>query len=335
MPGEMFKVSQSKVKTFRKCRRAYHNKYVEKLRRKRKSRPLMFGTLVHQMIEAYANGDDPFELLDSINLKDANLFAQEREAYGDLINDVETIMLEYFDFWESDEFQFMRKAGKSAEHKFEIEIKPGILFNGKIDAIGRRRSDKLNWLMEHKSFNRRPNADDQWRNLQSVSYFKVIDILGWKPVDGVCWDYIWSKAPGRPALLKDGKMSQKNIDTLPSMVAQVIRQNKLKQGDYAAFKDRMGEKRREWFQRIYTPRKDAVVEDVFSDFIATALEMQKMHGKVKDRNIDRHCSWCDYEPLCRAQMLGHDHEYIKEREYETNPANPDDEEAHRVNHEDL
>ena len=33
-------------------------------------------------------------------------------------------------------------------------------------------------------------------------------------------------------------------------------------------------------------------------------------------NIERHCSWCDYEPLCRARLQGNDFDFIKERQYE-------------------
>ena len=48
------KVSQSKIKTWRQCKRAYWFKYVENLRKKTKSRPLEFGTIVHEMLTGHA-----------------------------------------------------------------------------------------------------------------------------------------------------------------------------------------------------------------------------------------------------------------------------------------
>jgi hypothetical protein len=295
----------------------------------------MFGTLVHQMIEAHANGDDAFTVLDSINLKDAKMFAAEKAEYGEIIEDVGLIMAEYFDHWDSlSDMSYIRKSKRSAEHKFEIEIRPGILWNGKIDALGKTRNG-LRWLVEHKTFKRKPNDDDRWRNLQSVSYFRAIDVLGWPAVDGTCWDYIWSKPPIKPSLLKDGKLSRKKLDTLPSMVARAIKEYGLDRKEYTDYKKSTEANRHLWFQRIHTPVNREVVNDVFDDFVSTVQEMADLHGKVKDRNIERHCTWCDFEPLCRASMQGLDIEYVKEREYEASKKHSGDEESHYVSFEDL
>lgn len=332
--SNLFKVSQSKVKLWRRCRQAYHYKYVEKLRKKRKSRPLVFGTLVHMMIEADANGHDPFDVLRSLDPKQMKLFAAEKAQYGELLQDVSDIMEEYFNHWEDSDLRYIRKAGKAAEHSFEIEIVPGILWNGKIDAIA-KGGNGLRWLVEHKTFNRKPSDDDRWRNLQSVSYFRAMDILGWKPVDGTLWDYIWSKAPRRPALLKDGTLSKKSIDTLPVAVAAAIKEYALDPREYREYKRSVAANRKQWFQRIYTPVKPEVSKAVFSDFIASAVEMRELHGKVKEKNIERHCTWCDFEPLCRAQMQGNDFDYIKEREYETSDRPEQESDAHFVAYEDI
>ena len=332
--SNLFKVSQSKVKLWRRCRYAYHLKYVEKLRRKRKSRPLVFGTLVHQMIEADANGHDPFDVLRSLDPKQLKLFASEKQAYGELLQDVSDIMEEYFNHWENSGLTYIRKAGKAAEHSFEIEIVPGILWNGKIDAIA-RSENRLRWLVEHKTFNRKPSDDDRWRNLQSVSYFRAMDILGWKPVDGTLWDYIWSKPPRRPALLKDGTLSKKNIETLPVAVAAAIKEYGLDPKKYREYKRSTAANRKLWFQRIYTPVKPEVSKLVFDDFVSSAKEMRDMHGKACEKNIERHCTWCDFEPLCRAQLQGNDFDYIKEREYEISTRPEQEGDAHFVAYEDI
>ena len=54
---------------------------------------------------------------------------------------------------------------------------------------------------------------------------------------------------------------------------------------------------------------------VVDDFIVTAREMMDRHGKVKDKNIDRHCLWCDYQDLCRAELQGLDTDYVRQRIY--------------------
>jgi hypothetical protein len=82
-------------------------------------------------------------------------------------------------------------------------------------------------------------------------------------------------------------------------------------------------------QRIHTPVNRAVADLVFTDFEATVREMVDNHGKCSDMNIDKHCSWCDYEPLCRAKLQGLDVDYIKEREYTdgTKPETDSDEKS--------
>lgn len=315
--ADEFKVSQSKVKTYRRCHRAYHNKYVEKLKRKKVTRPLTFGRIVHEMIEAFANGDDPFEILDAINLRDAKLFASEREEYGEIIDDIHTIMTEYFAHYPDNDLVYLRRGGRSAEHEFNIELMDGVIWNGKIDAFG-RTPNKLTWLVEHKTFNRRPSDDDRWRNLQSITYFRAIDIMGWPAVDGVCWDYIGSKAPAQPGILADGSMSQKAIKTLPTAVEKFLARHKPGgNADYRPFIQKTAVNRDEWFLRIHTPVLKEAVDHIFSDFENTIRRMVDDHGKVRDMNIERHCSWCDYEQLCRAELLGGDVDFLKKKEYTT------------------
>lgn len=306
-------VSQSKAKSWRQCRQQYSYKYVEGLKRRRIKRPFQFGRIVHEMIEAFANAEDPFEVLDKISVEKANMFAAEKEAYGEIIDDIRFIMTDYFDHWPEDSLSYVRQKGKSAEHDFEIEIAPGITFKGKIDAMA--RANKLRWLVEHKTFTRMPTDDHRWRNLQSSVYVRAIDMLGWKPVDGTIWDYIKSKAPPRPEILQSGALSQRKIETLPSVVKHTIKKHGLKLKDYSEFMELMKQNRSSYFARVFTPTSKAVVDVVFSDFVTTAKEIADLHGKASTRNIGMHCDFCDYEPICRAALQGSDVDFVKEREF--------------------
>ncbi len=309
-----FVISQSKMSLWQKCRRAYHYRYVEKLRRKRVSRPLQFGRIVHQMLEADANGDDPFAVLDKVAKEQGKLFRAEVEEYGDIVADVRVIMEDYFAHHGERSLVFIRKNGRAAEHEFEIELIDGINLTGKIDGVA-KTPNKLRWLVEHKSFSRMPNEDHRWRNLQSASYIRVMDILGWQSVDGTCWDYIKSKAPALPTTLKSGKVSQRGIDSLPTAILQYIENEGLELKDFKSMLVAVKHNRREWFPRIFTPVKKKVVDQTFRDVIETAREIAEMHGKTKARSLGRHCEWCDFEGLCRAEFLGLDVDHVKEKEY--------------------
>lgn len=308
-------VSQSKVKTWRQCRRQYHYKFVEMLKKRRIKRPFTFGTIVHNMIEAHAEGDDPFEVVDNLELTKGAHFRKEVEMYGNILEDIRVIMTEYFDYWENrpDDLDYIRRNKRSAEHEFRIELRPGLWFTGKID--GAAKAKRMRWVVEHKTFARTPSEDDRWRSVQGAVYFRAFEILGWPEFDGVVWDYVMSKPPGVPEKLKNGQMSQKKIVTLPTKLREFIAENGLKTKDYQTFLDNAAERRSEYFFRVFNPVKRNVVGILWDDFVETAEEIAELHGKRKSHNIGRHCTWCDYEGLCRAEMQNSDVEWLIEHDY--------------------
>lgn len=321
--GKQFRVSQSKVKTKRRCNRAYHHRYVDKLYRKKKGRPLQFGTMIHEMLELHASNKDPFSYLEAIekDTKKMKVFKAQADEWGDILVDCGLIMEDYLEFWPEDSFTFDQLNGQGAEFMFEIEIMKDVIWNGKIDAKG-TTPNGLRWGVEHKTFTRRPNDDDRWRNLQSCSYIRANDVLGWEPLDGIMWDYVKSKPPLYPKVLKDGTLSSARLDTLPSAVSWAIRDwrktaaKDIKKTKYPRLIEMAEQNQTDYFKRIHTPVQSQVVDMVFTDFEATIRRMVDEHGKCWDMNIDKHCGWCDYEGVCRAELLGDDVDFVKEREYE-------------------
>jgi hypothetical protein len=308
-----FRVSHSKRETWNRCKFAYHKKYVEKLRKKFKPRPLLFGSIVHEMLEEHQSGRDAFKVLASYARKEAKIIRIHREEYGDIIEDIDCIVSEYFEHYDNDGLQYL-KVGKSyAEHEFEIEIVPDIIFNGKIDGKALTKN-KMRWLVERKTFGRMPDENMRWRSVQSALYSRAAQIMGWE-FDGTLWDYIWSKPPLRPQRLKSGKLAKRSINTLPSRVLDTIQAYKLNPKDYAHLVKSATKNRERYFQRKFSPTKRRVVDMVIADFVETAREMRDSHGRKKARSIGRHCDWCEFEPICRAELTGGDVDFIQERDY--------------------
>ena len=310
-------VSQSKARSWRLCKQQYHFKYFLKLRKKRTKRPLKFGGIMHDILEVHLDGGDPLEKLAEIEDEGGKLFDEELEEYGNIIEDIETIFLEYRNYWPQDSWKIIPVEGKASEHEFEVEVIKGIVFNGRIDFLCATR--KLTWLGEHKTFGQLPNEDHRWKDLQSVVYFKVVEMMGWlgkRQFDGVCWNYIHSKAPSIPQIKKDGGMSTRKLVTLPSVVRRVARDNNIDLEDITDIVERAEDSRHDYFQRIYTPINRSVVDFIWNGFIDTAIEIVDNHGKQSQMHVGKHCDWCDYEPICRAKMLGTDTDFIIEREYE-------------------
>lgn len=320
MPDGILTVSQSKVKSYRKCRRQHHNKYVLGLRKRIKSRPLMFGSIIHRMLEADANGDDPFEMLDKISDTQEKLFRVEREMYGAIVDDIRVIMTDYFKYWEGSKksVQFLRKNKKSAEHLFEIDLGDGLKFKGKADAVV--KSQGMRWLMEDKTFKRMPDEETRWKSVQSSTYIKALEILGWwTGIEGTLWNYIGNKEPAVPAILQSGKISEAKLNSLPSRVEAFIKSQGAKPKDYPKLMANAKENQSSWFLRIYTPLNQQVVDNTWEDFIATAKEMQIYGETSRARTVDQHCNWCDYKALCAAEIAGLDVDFLIEREYTYEP----------------
>jgi predicted DNA-binding antitoxin AbrB/MazE fold protein len=300
---------------WRQCRRMYHNKFVLGLQRKKKKRPLVFGSIIHEIIEAHLEGKKWRKLLKKIDLKEGSMFRKEREMYGNLIQDIEDIMTDYFDYWEGS-IKPIEHAGRNSEHEFRIELGEGLWFSGKIDAVVKAK--KMKWLMEHKSFSRMPSEDDRWRSVQAAVYFRALEEMGFPRIDGVLWDYISSKPCNVPGeLTATGRISQAKIDTLPSRVNRWIEDEGKKKKDFQKMLADAEANRRNRFIRVFSPIKARVVDNIWEDFVDTAKEIQDFHGTKKDQNIGRHCSWCDYQPLCKAEVTDSDLEWLIKREYVT------------------
>jgi hypothetical protein len=311
------KINQSRVKSFRRCRQEFDYKYNQHLIRRKIKRHFVFGNLGHEMWEEYANGGDPFEVLDRIDPSQMRVFQAEREEYGNIIEDIRCIMTEYFNYYKSNSLVLQRRNKRAAEHEFAVELTKDITFVGKIDGVG-KTPNKLLWLVEHKtSKHDPPNEDHRWRNLQSAVYIRAIEMLGWWKVEGTCWDYILSKPPAVPKVLKSGELSQAQLSTLPSRLEAELKKLKLNPKDFAQMMDDAKENRKRYFQRIFSTISKPVIDSLFKDFLATATEIVSYGDdpNMITRNIDKHCSWCDYEPLCRATLKGLDVDFVKEREY--------------------
>src|SRR5688500_3321610 len=298
-------VGQSKVNTWRRCKQEYQYKYVENLQRKSTKRPFFFGKIVHRMIEERAEKRDPMAILDDVvkSIAKMKVFDTEKQEMLETVEDARLIMSDYFDYWPAGEFKLIPQDDENGEtryteHEFALNIGDGIVFKGQIDGIV-KTPNKLRWVMENKSFTHLPSEDHRWRNLQTVVYARAIEMLGWvKRVDGVMLNYIKSKPPTVPHQNKDGRLSKAHIVTLPRVWQSRIQELGLNPDDYSEQLAIAVSSRDEYFQHIYTPINRTVADNIWTGFVASAVEMRDNHGRRDEMNLGRHCEWCDYESVC-------------------------------------
>lgn len=311
----MLKVSQSKIKAWRQCRRKYHYSYVENLRKKKGPRALKMGTLLHRMLELNICDENYRKAVDELSLEQLQLFQQEVEEYGNIIEDSLDIMAGYKEYWKDDGVRYLEFRGKRAEHEMEIKLTPTIRLTGKADLVVRTRN-KRSWLGDHKTGKKQLSDSQMWRNVQSTVYHRMWEELGMKPLDGTLWDMVWSKPPSTPKLTKKGVVSKAAIVTLPVVVRRFLKEHKgIDAADAKELLAVAKENEARYYNRVFMPRQPDVERMLLRDFITTAKEIERGHGKRKGRNLDWHCDSCQFNSLCQAALLRLDYDFIKRTQY--------------------
>lgn len=325
---DIFRTSQSKVKTYRKCHYAYYLRYKKRLRPKVKKRPLKFGEIVHLLQEARINGGDPFAVLKKLAKEQGKTFKALQEEYGDLLEDIRVIYTDYLDYYKDrkkDEIKPFLINGKASEITFEVEVAKGIVATGKIDQIAQARGGL--WVNESKTGGSIPK--DRWKQMQSAIYIRVIEIakVCKKPVDGTLWDFIRSKPPSAPQILKNGEPTRRQLDTIPTKVAEWLKEHNQPTKKFSSLIKGAYENRSRYFERIFMPANKDVIDELWADFIDTS-EQIKNNPDVRDRHIGRHCDWCEFKDICEAELQGLDVAFVRKTQYEiSNYQRDEDEEA--------
>lgn len=325
----MFDVSQSLVRTYRECQQKYHYRHVELLTPQRPKLQLVRGTMIGKCLDALAeqrhNRKAPawqFELK-PFEKQYGRLFAEEREEFGDPIRDVEFMVKRYERVYQKDGLKYLKgKDGKRSEIEVEVEIGNGIVFMGHIDKLVEDESGRV-WDMDHKSHRVIPSPEDRFGDLQQVFYMWAAPLSGYPKLAGVIWDYLRTKLPTVPEVLKSGELSQrKNIDTDYETYHNAIILNKLDPSNYreilATLKARGSI---DYFERVRLPNPPKeLVTNVVDDMITTANEIKafRRSGAKPVRSVSRNCKGCEFYELCQAEYRGLDAKYIRRSRYEIN-----------------
>lgn len=297
--------SQSKIKTWRKCQKAYDYRYNQGLVRRSSPVALLRGTTLHAMLEAQIKGEDWRVPLEVYREKFTTLWAEEAEDYP-TPEELESTILRYNRHWSQDGLVY----DKRAEITIEVEHK-GIKFKGIIDALpddqhGRR------WLCDHKTHKVIPDEATRFSDIQTVLYYWAAREVG-TTTDGILWDYIRTKPPTVPEQLKSGGLTKrKNLDTDADTYLAEIKRLNLKEEDY---KDILAiVAKNTWFKRVYLPKPgEKLIKEVVGDFMTTAKEILNHTGERLSRNMGRDCKSCQYFQVCSAEVRGMDSEFIRKQ----------------------
>jgi hypothetical protein len=312
-PKDVITITNSKLKSFTRCQRQYYYKFVLNLEAKRKRESLERGTLTHQCLEAYyRNGSMKamIPVLKDYRKKLKKMFDEERVLFENIPNEVITILRGYHRVWKDTErLEILEYDGEPViERTFKIPLTSKVQLGFTMD-LGVK--DELGiWVMDHKTAKNLPSDDFRLTDTQSELYqFGLEEVLDTK-VQGIIWNYIRTKVPTVPELLKRGGLTKrKNIDTDRYTYLKAIKEHGLDPADYQDILSTLPTSKA-FYNRIRCPRNTNLMIDVVKSAGVVGTRIHNLQEADKDkyvRSLSFMCDrGCEFRPLCIAEMMGHD-----------------------------
>jgi PD-(D/E)XK nuclease superfamily len=344
----MAAISQSKLKSFRRCQKQYsfRHDYADEgfeLVRKVPKLALSRGSWLHSLQEAHHRGwaglktNANWEEVHERNISKFNAFFEEdREELGDLPGDTERLFRAYLRFWRDDQDRYtvgrLQGNGRPAvEFVFEVPLERwGIRepFKGRIDLLVADREYGGLWIWDHKWVKRIPDVDDRMMSPQALLYAWALRKLGYD-IRGFLYNYARTKPPAIPQVLKRpaGMLSQrKNIDTDFYTYASAIRDahgTKWKFYAKTAYRDiliRLKGRDKLWFRRERIPVEPDRVKRAVQEMIVSARDMRDRNKSHPPRSYFYNCQhFCDYHDICVTEFKGLDIAPLLRDRYEVVP----------------
>jgi hypothetical protein len=295
---------------------AHHYRYYQRLKRKTKARPLMLGSAVHTLIESqleYGSYD-----ITPIQAEYDKLFSEEKAELGDIPGDASRIVSGYFNYYAHEQYAYPKVwFGKNTELHVQVDLGSRIAFQGYIDCFP--QNELGYWICDHKTAKSLPDEASRFSDLQTVMYTWAAPQAGLPKPAGVIWDYIRTKAPAVPEVLKNGEVSmRKNIDTTPEVYLETVKRHLGSIPDqYREFAKTLEHKRSDFFQRVKLPSPSPrLIEFAIRDLKESGREIRETGETSTVRTMTKDCSWCSYYPLCAAEVRGLDSTTIRKTLYE-------------------
>ena len=301
------RISNAKLKTFRRCAKAYDYKYVQRLRSKKRGVALERGSWIHELLMVHNDGEDWRVRQAVLTQQFNNLFEEEREELGDLPGECSRIMRAYLRTYKSDE---QRYRVIDTEMDEIVTLPNGLGLEVIIDVIVEDVIDGGLWIRDYKT--RRSFHDPAviMRDPQLTLYYWAVESMGYSPLRGTIVDEIRTKAPAIPELLKSGELTRrKNIDTDVYTYASAIRRYGLSIENYRDhLLDIAKAQHDRFFRRTAMPKDPPVIRTTMREAVETAQAIQMAERYMRfPRTPDFTCEHsCEYKDLCLVELYGGD-----------------------------
>lgn len=310
----MLKVSYSEVNAYRMCPRSHYYGYVRRLKTKEPVKPLQFGTDFHKLMEHRDNPAKVKQILEEI----AVTADEHRNAFGDdYTNNLTHIWEDYCTHWKGD------TRPVETEHWFQLPIGQykgnKVYFVGVVDEVYSADEYGAVMLGEHKTFSRAPNKVDLAMSNQPYLYAAAYEMENGVFPQWVQWDHIKStEASAPPWLEKSKRFSKAKTQSVTEYSYRRACYEHRVEPDPEEL-ERYRENNSHFFFRTRMELNPQHGAQVMEDFKQTARSIIKCGGKNRAQYCGMNCSWCRYQPICYAEIMGLDPEEIIAQDFLEKP----------------
>lgn len=318
--------THSALKTFRRCPKQADYKYAQRLKPRVIGTPLKRGSWLHLLLEEKMNGGDWRALHKKLTIQFAELLDEEKDYYGDLPTECYNIMVSYEWHYELDPWTVLE-----TEYTLETEFPDGTIYRCRVDALIENQFGL--WLVDHKSHRTLPGHGFRLRDGQSALYIWCA-LRNKIPVQGFIWNYLRTKAPTKPVILKSApRLSRKSIETdYPTYVRELKRLKResglritsdyLKKAEILKSQQyRPGEPQTSpFFLRTTLEKQPAMLKRVAMENYHTSKRMHSYpfdRQDIVERVVDRSCEFsCSYKDICAVELMGGDSRYLRKNQFQ-------------------
>lgn len=322
MTEEYRVLSHSKAKTFRGCEKLFEFKYIMGLKPKKKAIQLEKGSWVHDLLMHYYDGQDWRARHKVLTKKFMKLSPFERQDFGDLPGECYRLVTNYIYHYRNDD-----KLYRTIDTELDevLTLPNGLKFRLIIDKIVEDRSGGI-WVVDYKTGKEQLDPDFLVLDPQLARYHWGANEMGYKPLRGVIYDEIRTKAPTLPKFLEaSGRLEQrKNLGCDPYTYFREVKRLDLDVTAHAKFIKHLQSQSERWFKRTPLTKDAPLTKRVMQELTMTAREMREAERRGQfPRTTSRNCRWCEFSNPCIIQLTGGDIRPIVKLNYE--PRHSEDE----------
>lgn len=307
-------LSFSGISSWKKCRQSYYYSRVLNLQKKTSPLALKRGSVIHTLLETYLKGKDWMKEVTKYQKQYDQLTDVEKLYYGDLPNECQRIMEGYIEHWKDYPVKTVAvEVAFGMDGVQPLEVIPGVFLKGRIDWLF--RDHRGLWVCDHKTVGREiPDEAYRLQDLQTIIYSRALPLLGFPKPVGCMFDYLKTKTPPAPKMLKNCGLSKaKKFSTDYRTFLKAIHDNNLKEEDYVEQLEIA--KRNMYYARKYIAKPKTLADNLLKELEIINLEIKYLKN-FPYRNLCRDCKNCSYMALCTAEVLGLDTDFIMKTEYE-------------------